>query len=150
MGVAAWNFGASGAAYRDRIVPGALESSAANADTPDAWDFAPDFRGLTRAITGAKCEKRTWRKSNFLSISSSVTTTTGGKIMADEWNVYKQSSNNACKVQQSTERPLLGNKHLGPFKSKADATKAMCADVDSSMSNPKKCWTTLPKDACKK
>jgi hypothetical protein len=68
--------------------------------------------------------------------------------LAEEWNVYKQTMSNACKVQRPTERPLLGAKHLGPFKTKEEATKAMCKDVDPDMTDTTRCWETLPKDAC--
>lgn len=69
---------------------------------------------------------------------------------ADTFNVYKQTMNNICKVQKPTERPLFGDMHLGPYSKKEDATKAMCNDIDPNMEDTKKCWGTLPDDACKK
>lgn len=64
--------------------------------------------------------------------------------------VNKVSTSCECRVQQTGERPQFGQKHLGPFDTREEANKAMCADIDPDMSNQNKCWITYPSDVCKK
>ena len=59
------------------------------------------------------------------------------------------TSGNVCTVQRTTDRPQLGEKHLGPFNSKGEATTALCADVDETMTDTSRCFSTAPTDACK-
>lgn len=68
---------------------------------------------------------------------------------APEYVVRKISTSCMCQVWLKTAAPV-GELHLGPFKTKAEATKAMCADIDPTMSDKSKCWETNPADACKK
>ncbi len=88
--------------------------------------------------------KRLYYFIPLLIVSCTQTTKT-----TTEYFVYKNTMSNACKVQLPTERPLLGAKHLGPFATKEAAIKAMCKDVDDSMSDENRCYTVIPKDACK-
>jgi hypothetical protein len=69
---------------------------------------------------------------------------------AEEWIVFQRTDFHSCNVQRPTDsvdkgRVLPG----GPYKTKAEATKAMCNNVDESMSDPKKCSLVYPDDACK-
>ena len=61
-----------------------------------------------------------------------------------EFVVNKTTTGCKCTVQSTTERPQLGARFLGPFSTKAEAVKAMCANVDSTMSDQGKCWETHP------
>lgn len=63
--------------------------------------------------------------------------------------VRKQSTSNVCKVQDVTERPQFGNKHLGPFDTAEQARIAMCNNLDVSMTDQTRCWEVLPNNACK-
>lgn len=68
--------------------------------------------------------------------------------MSDKWYVYKRTMSNVCTVQLETAIPHLGEKHLGPFETKAEATRAMCADVDDSLTDQSHCWTVSPATVC--
>ena len=68
--------------------------------------------------------------------------------MPETWNVYLETSTNICTVQRPEERPLFGVRHLGPFSSKTAATKAMCDDIDPTMTNQTQCWSTRDPNAC--
>jgi hypothetical protein len=69
---------------------------------------------------------------------------------ADEWIVFKKAGLNSCNVQPPTAN-VVGGTVLpgGPYKTKAEATKAMCKNVDESATDSKKCWLVYPDDACK-
>ncbi len=69
--------------------------------------------------------------------------------LAEEYVVNKAATSCACIVQNTKERPQVGKKHLGPFKTVDAATKAMCADIDESMSDPNHCWETTDPKGCK-
>lgn len=69
---------------------------------------------------------------------------------ADQFVVNKATTNCNCRVQNTKERPQVGSQHLGPFKTKAEAIKAMCDDIDPNMEDKNKCWTTTPADICPK
>lgn len=66
----------------------------------------------------------------------------------DQFVVNMRSTSNVCIVQRTTDRPQLGNQHLGPFGTQAAATAAMCHDRDISFSDPQRCWAVLPDNAC--
>ena len=66
---------------------------------------------------------------------------------AEKYYVTMRTTSNVCKVQTATESPL-GERHLGPFDTEEEAKIAMCDDVDVTFSDPTKCWTTLPINAC--
>ena len=68
--------------------------------------------------------------------------------LAPEWVVNRQTTNRVCRVQRTTESPI-GERFLGPFASRADATKTMCNNLDPNMEDPRKCWGTVPDDACR-
>lgn len=87
----------------------------------------------------------TWLLLFFL---SSCNNSNQPSSLADEFVVNKATTSCNCRVQNTKERPQIGVKHLGPFKSKDEAIKAMCDDLDPNMEDNKKCWTTTPKDAC--
>ena len=66
---------------------------------------------------------------------------------AGDYVVNKVTPSCSCTVQLKTASPI-GAKHLGPFRTKEEARKAMCADIDPTMTNRDHCWVTTPKDAC--
>jgi hypothetical protein len=68
----------------------------------------------------------------------------------DEFIVNKVPSSCNCRIQNPKERPQYGVKHLGPYKTREEAIKAMCNDIDPKTEDQKKCWTTTPDNACKK
>ena len=63
---------------------------------------------------------------------------------ADVYVVNKIKTSCACTVQTTTERPQLGDYFLGPFDSRQKAIDEMCKNVDNTMTDQKKCWTTKP------
>ena len=71
-----------------------------------------------------------------------------GNGKADEYYVMKTTTNCNCTVQLSTASPI-GKRHKGPFSSKDEARKAMCADIDPGADDLSKCWTATPAGACK-
>lgn len=66
-----------------------------------------------------------------------------------EYCVVRDTSSKSCWVQEATELPRLGDDFKGPYKSRADARKAMCALYDPQIEDVTKCWTVNPNDACK-
>ncbi|SMC89162.1 hypothetical protein [Pedobacter africanus] len=62
--------------------------------------------------------------------------------------VNKTTTSCMCRVQLVGEVPKYGEKHLGPFNTKEEARRAMCKDIDPTMTDQKKCWETVPEDAC--
>lgn len=68
--------------------------------------------------------------------------------LADEYVVNKTTTACNCTVQKTVERPQIGKKHLGPYKTKQEAIDAMCKDIDPDMENQNKCWTVTPISIC--
>jgi hypothetical protein len=90
---------------------------------------------------GTQVKQLLWRSAALLALPW-----TGGA--QDQFVVNLRTTSNVCIVQRTTDRPQLGNRHLGPYATEADATAAMCRDVDNSFSDQSKCWTVTPPGAC--
>jgi len=63
------------------------------------------------------------------------------------WCVRRETGANICYLQLTTASPL-GSDYLGPFSAKGDAANAMCSNYDPTLSDPSKCWVTMPADTC--
>lgn len=83
---------------------------------------------------------------SFIACNQSVKNNTN----VDEFIVKKVPSSCNCRVQNPKERPQYSVKHLGSYKTREEAFKAMCNDIDPKMEDQKKCWTTTPDNACEK
>lgn len=66
---------------------------------------------------------------------------------ANKYFVNMSKTGNECTIGLEAESPADGQ-HLGPFDTKKDAKKAMCADFDATKMDPKKCHVMTPADAC--
>jgi hypothetical protein len=65
----------------------------------------------------------------------------------EEYMVRKSTMGCVCTVQLKTAIPI-GERHLGPFITKEEARKAMCADIDPTMTDNTHCWEVTPKNTC--
>lgn len=87
----------------------------------------------------------------FLLFSSGCASTQAGAdssvATADEFWVMRATTSNSCRVQKSTEAPI-GARYKGPFDTRENARRAMCAALDSSMTDHTKCWVVVPDGAC--
>ena len=63
------------------------------------------------------------------------------------WCIRRETSSLACHLQLTTASPI-GADYLGPFDKKSDAIAAMCAAYDATLTDPSKCWVTLPEGSC--
>jgi hypothetical protein len=63
------------------------------------------------------------------------------------WCIRRETSGRICHLQLTTAAPI-GTDYLGPFDKKSDAIDAMCAAYDSTLTDPSKCWATLPPGTC--
>ena len=84
----------------------------------------------------------------FSLVANSCNNSSKPNALTDEFVVNKVTTSCNCRVQNVNERPQIGARHLGPFKFKSEAIKAMCENLDPNMEDQKKCWTTTPKDEC--
>lgn len=83
----------------------------------------------------------------FLGFLFSLHSCNNQSVKSKKYVVNKVTTSCSCTVQLTDASPI-GQKHLGPFTTKDSATKAMCKDIDITMTDQTHCWVTVPQNAC--